>query len=89
MSEWSGADWASVIAASGATFVSVGAFIMGAWNNRIAKATHLLVNSNMEEFKKALIEKGILKEEAAEASGVRRGVREEKADQAVRDEARK
>jgi hypothetical protein len=83
--EWTGSDYAAVIAATAAAVVSVGAFVMSAWNNKIARSTHVLVNSNMTEFKAALVAAGILKEEAAEATGALRGQREEKADQALRD----
>lgn len=91
--EWTGSDWAAVIAAMAAAVVSVGAFTMSVVNNMIARSsatlaqsTHQLVNSNMEEFKKALVAAGILKVEAAEAAGALRGQREEKADQALRRE---
>lgn len=84
--EWSGQDYAAVIAASASAVVALGAFFMSAWNNRIARSTHKLVNSEMDKFKAVLIEAGLLKEEAAKALGNLEGRAEEKADQALRDQ---
>lgn len=77
---WTGADYAAVIAASGAFLVSVGAFVVSAWNGRAIKtntemtnATHDLVNSRMTEFMAKLEAAGLISIKAAEAEGALRG----------------